>query len=29
MAKLFSTHPSTDDRIAALQAYDRQRLVSA
>jgi heat shock protein HtpX len=29
MAKLFSTHPSTDDRIAALQAYDRQRLISA
>jgi heat shock protein HtpX len=29
MARLFSTHPSTDDRIEALLAYDRQRLVSS
>jgi heat shock protein HtpX len=29
MARLFSTHPSTDDRIDALLAYDRQRLISA
>ena len=27
MARLFSTHPSTEDRIAALQDFDRKRLI--
>jgi heat shock protein HtpX len=26
MARLFSTHPSTADRIAALEEFDRQRV---
>lgn len=29
MTRLFSTHPSTDDRIAALRDYDRRRLTAA
>jgi len=29
MARLFSTHPSTADRIAALHEFDRQRLIGA
>jgi heat shock protein HtpX len=29
MARLFSTHPSTADRVAALQEFDRQRVIGA
>ncbi len=29
LARLFSTHPSTDDRIEALEQYDRKRLIGA
>lgn len=28
MARLFSTHPATQDRIQALQAFDQKRLIS-